>query len=106
LVAANPASNFPPDDFFNAKCQLIARCDMTKKNLPFILIVLVALLLIAIVIWLFERRRKEIDEKMNHYSYLKIDLVTINNIAYETFPGYNNGCASPDKSPVAGAWCE
>jgi hypothetical protein len=79
---------------------------MPKKNLPFILIVLVALLLIAIVIWLFERKRIEIDEKMNYHSYLKIDLITINNIAYETFPGYNNGCVSPGKSPVAGAWRE
>jgi len=36
---------------------------MLKKNLSLILIVLMALLMIAVVIWVFDRRIKRIKEK-------------------------------------------
>jgi hypothetical protein len=37
---------------------------MLRKNLPFMLIVLLTLLLIALVIWVFARRISKLDDKM------------------------------------------
>jgi len=36
---------------------------MLKKNLPFILIAVAALLMIAVVIWMFDKRIRNIEKK-------------------------------------------
>jgi len=38
---------------------------MLRRNLPFVLIVLVTAILITIVIWLFARRMNKLEEKIN-----------------------------------------
>jgi hypothetical protein len=44
---------------------------MLKKNLPFILIALVTLLMIAIVIWMFDKRIKSIEKRPYNSTLLK-----------------------------------
>jgi len=44
---------------------------MLKKNLPFILITVAALLMIAVVIWMFDKRMRNIEKKTYHSSLIE-----------------------------------
>jgi len=44
---------------------------MLKRNLPFILIALITALLIAIVIWVFDLKIKNIEKKSYHSALMK-----------------------------------
>jgi len=43
---------------------------MLKKNLSIIIIVLLTLLLMAVVIWIFNKRIEKIEKRMNTYGVL------------------------------------
>jgi hypothetical protein len=44
---------------------------MLRKNLPIIIVILLALLLMAFVIWVFDRRIEKIKEKEKPISFLQ-----------------------------------